>query len=379
MTPQCSISAMTTTVIITGRVHPHVCGVGDYSINLANYFKTEFNLKVNIIAGQGCQALSEPVSIFPYVENWSKQGLQKLLNFLETEKVETVILQYTPWLYSHKGFNLELIQFWKECAKKFKTLLIAHETYSWFLKYPGTWVVGLLQQYVLQNLVRSSHQVFSGSELYLHRLRRFSKHPEKIHYLPIPNNISPKIASTDQKQELRQKLGITAEQIVLTLFGCGGSIWQHWISRLDSFLIEQKHPIVWLLLGDAQSLSLSFQTLVVRPGYLTPVELSYYLQIADLMLMPHEFGVSAKRGSLVSALNHSLPIVGTDGLLTDSFLRQLPSIFLVPDGHYLDFEKQVLNTLSKLPTLHHSAQASQDYYHQHLSWPIVTQTLLPYL
>lgn len=367
------------TVIITGRVNPHVCGVGDYSINLATYCQTQLNLEVNLIVEQGCLASSEPVTILPNVDNWFKEGLQQLFNFLVEKEVETVILQYTPWLYSPQGFNLNLIEFWQQCAQRFQTILIVHETYFWFLKHPGTWVVGLLQQYVLHSLVRSSHHIFSSSDLYLQRLKRFSSDRDRIHYLPIPSNILPQPLSTDQKQELRQNLGITSYQIVITLFGCGESIYQDWLQALDSSLKKSNFSIVWLLLGSAKSVSVPLSNSAIRPGYLNPIEFSYYLQISNLILMPHKFGISAKRTSLMSALEHGLPVVGTDGLLTDSFLRQLPSIVLAPDEHYPDFEEQVLNTLTKLPELHYSAQMSQRYYQNHLGWPVVTQTLLPYL
>ncbi|HBB32222.1 MAG TPA: hypothetical protein DDZ80_23720 [Cyanobacteria bacterium UBA8803] len=366
-------------VILTAKVHPHICGVGDYSINLATYCQTQLNINIDLIVEQGCQASSEPVTILPYVESWSKPGLQKLFTFLDTQNVETVILQYTPWLYSPKGFVPDLLDFWKQCTKRFQTLLIAHETYSWFLKYPGTWLLGILQQYVLRELVRSSDRVFSGSEPYLHRLKRFSNHPERIHYLPIPNNILFQRLTRTHKQELRQKLAILPEHMVLTLFGCIGSIWQPWISALDSCLLQNKYPVVWLLLGNAQSLSLPFQNPVIRPGYLSQTEFSHYLQLSSLMLMPHEFGISAKRTSLMSALEHGIPVIGTDGMLTDSFFRKLPSIVLSPDHNYSKFEQQILNSLTQLPSLHQLAQRTQDYYKQHLSWSVVTQTLLPYL
>lgn len=379
MLPTSRTENLSKVVIITGRVDPHVCGIGDYSINLSAYCKTQINLSVNLIVEKGCHSASEPVIIVPCVENWSSLDLQRLVNCLEAEKIDTVILQYAPWLYSSKGYDLELINFWQQCAQQFQTLLIAHETYFWFLRHPGTWAVGLLQQYVLRSLVHSSHHVFSGCELYLQRLKRFSNHPDKIHYLPIPSNISPQPLSTEQKQQLRQKLGIAPHQIVLTLFGCFESIRQDWIQDLDGYLNNSNYSIVWLLLGSAKSISVPLENPTIRPGYLNQIELSHYLQISSLMLMPHRFGISAKRTSLMSGLEHGLPVVGTDGFLTDSFLRQLPSIFLANDGHYPDFEAQLLNALTKLPKILPSVQMSQNYYQNNLSWHVVTQKLLPYL
>ncbi len=364
-------------VAITGRVHPHTCGVGDYTINLAVECKNYLDINLDIIVEKGCQESVVPVKIFSDVEGWDQAGWQKLLEWLEAEKVETVILQYTPWLYASKGYNLTLIDFWQRCHQRFQTLLITHETYFWLLKYPGTWVVGLWQQYVLRSLLLSSHHVFCASELYLHRLKRFSNSKSKIHYLPIPSNIAFQPLSPSQKQSLRQKLGMAPEQLVITLFGCGESILSNWISALDIYL-NYNYSIIWLLLGNAQSLT-TLKNPAIRPGYLAPVELSHYLQISNLMLMPHRFGVSAKRTSLMSALEHGIPVIGTDGMLTDSFLRQLPSIFLASEHFYPAFEKQVLNSLTQLPNLDNLAKVTQNYYDSNLSWSVVTKTLLPYL
>ncbi|HBY80600.1 MAG TPA: hypothetical protein DEG47_27115, partial [Cyanobacteria bacterium UBA11148] len=55
-------------VILTAKVHPHICGVGDYSINLATYCQTQLNINIDLIVEQGCQASSEPITVLPYVE-----------------------------------------------------------------------------------------------------------------------------------------------------------------------------------------------------------------------------------------------------------------------------------------------------------------------
>jgi hypothetical protein len=95
--------------------------------------------------------------------------------------------------------------------------------------------------------------------------------------------------------------------------------------------------------------------------------------------MPHQLGISAKRTTLMAALEHGIPIVGTKGYLTDTFFHNLPSIQLVPDRNYPQFVAQVTQALSDLAALRNAAKTTQTYYHDHLSWPVVTQTLAPYL
>ena len=174
-------------------------------------------------------------------------------------------------------------------------------------------------------------------------------------------------------------MGIAPDQIILTLFGCRVAIYQDWLMAIDRDLKAAGYSITWMLLGDAQKINLPLQFPVIRPGFLNPVDLSHHLQLSDLLLMPHELGISAKRTSLMAALEHGIPVIGTQGYLTDSFFSHLPSLKLSPDRDYHSFASQVLQALNHLPDLKQATQTTQAYYQDHLSWAVVTQTLQPYL
>jgi glycosyltransferase involved in cell wall biosynthesis len=367
-------------VTITSKAPPHTCGVGDYTINLANHFKFRLNLNLNLVVETTCNSQSEPTTILPIVEDWSPASLQTLFTTLKSSNVQTIILQYTCWSYSPKGLNLNLIPFWQQCAKHFQTILVVHETYlPWSIKHPGTWTTSPRQKYLLQQLVQTSHQVFSGSEVYLQKIKQLTSHHQKLHYLPIPSNIPPDSLTPTQHQELKQQLHIPPHHHVLALFGCQESIRQDWLTKLDRHLQKSNQLIHWLLLGNAQEITSPLLNPIIRPGHLTPIQLSHHLQLADILLMPHRLGISAKRTTLMAALEHGIPVVGTDGYLTDAFFRNLSSIRLASDRHYPQFAAQVTQALAELPTLRNTAKITQAYYHNHLSWPVVTQTLSPYL
>jgi glycosyltransferase involved in cell wall biosynthesis len=373
------MTSFSDTVTITAKTSPHVCGVGDYTVNLGIHLKTRHGLDLDLVVEKTCLPSTMPIIVLPIIEDWSPESFQTLFSQLKQAKVKTVILQYTGWLYSPKGFSLALIPFWKQCFQHFQTILVAHETYSWSLKYPGTWFKGIVQQYILQQLVRNSNRICCSSEPYIQQLDRFSSSENKIHHLPIPSNVPPQPFSLQERMELRQSLGITPEHQVLTLFGCHASIQQKWLLKLDQRMKELDRPVVWLLLGDAKKINLPLHNPVIRPGFLAAVDLSYHLQLSDLMLLPHEFGISAKRTSLMAALEHGIPIVGTRGRLTDSFFRELPSIRLVSDQDYPYFELEVLNFLAEPSLLLDIVMNGQDYYAKHLSWDVVAKTLATFL
>jgi glycosyltransferase involved in cell wall biosynthesis len=364
------------TVTITAKTAPYVCGVGDYTINLAKQLKENCDLGLDLIVEKSCLPSTTPIVVLPSIEDWTSESFQTLFSKLKQAKVKTVILQYTCWLYSPQGFNLALIPFWQQCSEHFQTILVAHETYYWSFKYPGTWLKGIVQQYVLQQLVRYSDHICCSSERYICQLRRYAQKENKIFPLPIPSNVPPEPLSKQDRLALHQSLGLTPDpQPVLTLFGCYASIQQSWLSRLDRRLQELGKPVVWLLLGDAKKIAEPLHNPVIRPGFLDAIDLSHHLQLSDLMLLPHEFGISAKRTSLMAALEHGIPVIGTNGQLTDSFFHEIESVRLVSDQDYPAFEIEVLNFLDRPSSLSDLVESGQDYYEKHLSWAVVAKTL----
>jgi glycosyltransferase involved in cell wall biosynthesis len=374
------MASFSDTVTITAKTSPHVCGVGDYTVNLATHLKAYYDLGLDLIVEKSCLPSTTPIVVLPTVEDWTPESFQTLFTQLQQAKVKTVILQYTCWMYSPQGFSLALLPFWQQCSQHFQTILVAHETYYWSLKYPGTWLKGIIQQYVLQQLVRSSDRICCSSEPYIQQLHRYTHQNNQIHHLPIPSNVPLKLFSTTERMELRKSLGITPEQRqVLTLFGCHASIQQSWLAQLDQRLQELDKPVAWLLLGDAKKIDLPLYNPVIRPGFLDAVSLSHHLQISDLMLLPHEFGISAKRTSLMAALEHGIPVIGTAGQLTDSFFHEIASVRLVSDRDYPAFEAEVLKFLDQPSPLSDLVISGQDYYAKHLSWDVVAKTLATFL
>ncbi|AGF50614.1 slr1073 [Synechocystis sp. PCC 6803] len=371
-------SQLNPVVTITAKTHPYVCGVGDYTVNLVKYFNQYQDIELSLLTGKSCESFHGEVPVFPVLEGNTQKDYEKLLNLLNQASVKIVVLQYAPYLYNSQGYDLNLVNFWKQCAQSMQTVLIVHETYYWFLRYPGTWFKGIVQAHALKALALSSDSIFCGSEQYSRQLQRLVQDQKIICYLPIPNNIAPNIISSQQKDNLRQQLNISPDSLVLTLYGCIGSIRKSWVIKLDRYLRSRSLSVTWLFLGNAQSLNISCTNPVVRPGYLSADILSQYLQISTLLIMPHEFGVSAKRGSLMSAIEHKLPILGTDGDLTDSFLKDQPSIFLVPDGIYSSFQSELIKILSMLSTKSAFADLTEKtyaYYQENLSWRNVVTIL----
>ncbi|MBC8030778.1 MAG: glycosyltransferase family 4 protein [Pyrinomonadaceae bacterium] len=65
-------------------------------------------------------------------------------------------------------------------------------------------------------------------------------------------------------------------------------------------------------------------------GALDDVDLSVHLGACDVMLQPYVDGVSSRRGSMMAALAHGLPVVTTSGRLTEPLWAESEAVVVVP-------------------------------------------------
>jgi hypothetical protein len=61
-------------------------------------------------------------------------------------------------------------------------------------------------------------------------------------------------------------------------------------------------------------------------GLLDARALSHHLQACDVLLQPYVDGVSGRRTTTVSALEHAVPVVTTFGRLSEPFWRETPAV-----------------------------------------------------
>jgi glycosyltransferase involved in cell wall biosynthesis len=152
------------------------------------------------------------------------------------------------------------------------------------------------------------------------------------------------------------------------------------VERAVLELKERGHRVVVFNLGaDVPPLAgLEGHVPVRAPGRLEPPELASWLAASDLFLIPLSDGVSTRRTTLMAALQHGLPVVGTRGPLTDTMLGQRPdALHLVPAHDQRRFVEEV-SRLSADPEQRAAlGRSGRELYERHFAWPqIAARTLL---
>jgi len=357
-------------VIITKNLPPAVCGIGDHSVMLGEAIRAKGH-SVTIIAGNGDIGADRCVE-----DNfWLPERIGRLAERLKALKPDHVILQYTPLMYALQGGrqNPALAAFWAACSREYRTSIILHETYFRACWHLPSLIRGTFEKKMLKAMVLSSHNVFTASQPLLDEVKGWSG-SARVCLLPIGANF---VFQPVDRERLRTEWGIASGEIVLALFG-GGKInlrkLSGYIDATDALLREQGIGIKWLLLGGVKKEFFSLKSPVISPGFLPSKDLGEWLQLADIFLMPQILGLSAKRGTLMAAMQHGLPVVGTSGVMTDKFWEDLQGVVLVRDRE--GFAEAVLSLSKDSSRRLQMGHANRDYHDNFLAWHKIADKLL---
>lgn len=357
--------------ILTRTLPPYPCGIGDHTVHLASGLRA-LGHEVVTIAGMGA---SENSSLI-VGDDFNASALNRLRQMISKLNLDHLVLQYTPLMYTHDNGRAprELPPMLEAIGEQLPTSLIVHETYFRTWRWPPSLLRGTSQKQTLQAMCRSSHNVFTASEPLLAEMGywQLRRAPIRLH---IGSNIP--LAETNNSA-LRVRHGLNPNTVLLTLFGGGNNLkWMlgH-VRALERRLRMEDVAHAWLLLGGVPRNWLPIDASVLNPGYLPLPALSAYLAATDIFLVPHWSGLSAKRGTLIAALQHSLPVVGINGYMTDPFWNTVGGVELFATHDSEGFLEAVVLLSRDGRRRRFMGDINKAYFEAHFTWPTLARRFL---
>ncbi len=186
-------------------------------------------------------------------------------------------------------------------------------------------------------LARNAKRIFVSSHSWATMIRRITSGAPDIEYMPIPSNVAT-VCSPQRTAALRQRYAAADDCQIVGHFGTYGThISPMLTATLVGLLTDHPRPISVLLLGrDGQRFAAEFTAAhprfaarITAFGQLSSQDTADHLSACDLLLQPYPDGVTTRRGSLMAGLALGLPIVTTDGHLTEPLWRQSSAVSLV--------------------------------------------------
>lgn len=321
--------------IISGTFPQLKCGVGDYTYWLCSELK-KYDVKLNVITSQNPQLVSlNGICITPLLERWSFCGLPVLLSFLKKNIADIVHLQYPTQSYKNKAMINIFPVFLKMMLPKTLFIVTLHDMATAHI---------LNKLRILPFLFFADAIIVTACEEKEYLIKRFPFLEPKIKIIFIASSIKPHSVSTEEKEKIREEIGVGEEEILLSHFGYilpkkGLEVLLEALKRLKqdgyraklifvSDFFPQKDSYHRRLKNLAKKLGLSDS--IIWAGYCTEQQVSRYLSSADIGIQAYPDGVSFRRSSFLAALAHGLAIVTTIDKKLPQGLKDHENILAVP-------------------------------------------------
>jgi glycosyltransferase involved in cell wall biosynthesis len=294
----------------------------------------------------------------------------------DARPADVVLLNYNPFSFNRWGFAPRLAPSLRRArGRKSLISLIVHESYVPPLNWRWT-VMGAWQRRQLRILHRSADLIFTPVQSLAEELRDLRPERPVVH-LPVGSNLPDMRHCRDSE---RDRLEIDQDALVIAAFGT-----DHPSRRIDDVAAaanaaaDRGGKVVVLNLGAGAPPIRGVRESVrlIQPGWLEASVVARHLAAADLFVAPFVDGVSTRRTTLMAALQHGLPVVGTDGRLTDDVLRRAKyALTLVPVDDRQRLEDAFRRLADDADQRLARGAAGRELYERLFDWPVISATIV---
>jgi len=319
------------------------CGVGDFTRRLASAL-AEGGTEIAVLTGTGYRGAERIPGgkVRGIAREWGPRALGAVAAACREEGAHALLVQYAPDLYPPgPGWINSLPLAMRALSPGIPAVVSLHTV---GVPAPGSMLGAAL-------MILSAHALIATNEEVSHLLGKYLRPSlRKTVEIPIGANVEPPRRDPGARREARARFiaerGIPADAGLLAHFGLyypgkgaeqileAAGAWKREGRAFRLFMIGARRE------GDggfyeglrARGRGLGLAEEVIWTGYLPEEEASAILLGADLFLAPYEGGISTRRGSLMAALAHGLPVVSTPPRIPTRHFREGENFEPVPFG-----------------------------------------------
>jgi hypothetical protein len=240
----------------------------------------------------------------------------------------SILLQWVPHGFGHRGMNFAFAR-WiaRRAAGGDRVDVMVHEPFADFVG--GSWIQPVraaVQRAMTRAVVGSARRVWLSIPGWEARLLPMLRPNVTPRVLPVPGPI-PVARDRAAVDALRGRL-LAGSTFLAGYFGAGSSYVESALKHVCADL-EVRRPDVRLVLIGRGTTELAKRlgcSTAMATGLLDARALSHHLQACDVLLQPYVDGVSGRRTTTVSALEHGVPVATTFGRLSEPFWRETAAV-----------------------------------------------------
>ena len=371
-------------LMVTGEYPPMQGGVADFSQILAEQLQV-LGVEMHLLTSSEAASSTHQVDVHPVMGHWGWRELYGQTAALIAQlRPDVVNIQYQAAAFGlHPAVNALPLRF-----RQMPMVATFHDLRVPYL-FPKA---GPLRQQAVWLLARRSRAVIATNAEDVAALKKQRRMPP-IHEIPIGSNVTCRLPDGFDRAQWRATWGLPKAGLVLCYFGFlnatkGGED----LVRCLAYLVRSGIDAHLLMVGGAVGASdpaneaylASVLTLITELGlqarvhwtdYLSDSEVSAAFGLSDICVLPYRDGVSLRRGSLMAALAHGLPIISTEPSSPIPCLRDGETIRLVPAGNAMALSRAA-EALWRDPETRARLSVSAKALSERFSWSqIAEQTL----
>ena len=347
-------------LFITGEFPPMQGGVGDCTNEIAQGLAA-LGVEVSVLTSTqavGGLAVAQfatvksAVSVLPVISNWNWSSLHAIRKVCRELNPDIVHIQYQTGAFGmHPAidFTPRLLASLPCQRRRVRVGVVTtfHDLLPPYL-FPQA---GSMRNWVTRVLAQSCDAVIATNDDDYSKLLAFNL--KLLALIPIGSNITTTPPADYNRAQWRAKLGVAENETLLCYFGFlneskGGETLIRALEQLPNAKllmiggqVGASDPTNVAYLAKIKSLisDLQLTQRVIWTDHVPPEIVSAHFYASDICVMPYRDGASYRRGTLMAALAHGMPIVTTEvrgqGSVNSNQLPQLQNeknCLLVPPG-----------------------------------------------
>ncbi len=299
--------------------------------------------------------LRHPAENTCLLDDWKQSELLKARKFLIKRAPTKVIFQYVPNMYNPRGgINLTFSSFISSIPKNIEVIGIFHELYYPLLLELRSFVLHPTHRYQLKVHLERCDRVVTTTEEFAQIINKINDKKHAV-VLPAYSNIL----------KMSQECEVASKKIKLAFIG--GLHPSKKIEQTIKFLskhpdFQSKFEINIFGISSDQLASPHGENLKFH-GHLPDRDYSHELSCCDLVIAYFSDGLSTRRGSVMTALQHGIPVVSSVPRQGNLYDFNCPGITLLPRD-FRKFQPQLESFLHSFKRVESTIKTQIETYYE---------------
>ena len=355
---------------LTPEYPPRHGGVADYTHQIA----TELSRSGETVhvwgpAGSAPQPGSAIV-VHPDLGRFRSADLRRASLLLdEHPSPRRLVVQWVPHGFGRRAMNLPFcFWLWRRSIAGDTVELIVHEPFVTFSGGVGQCAMAVVQRAMTLMLLSTARRVWVTTRAWAPLLEPYlSGRSTAVEWLPVPSSLQCADAAAVQKVRARYAPG---NEGLIGHFGTHGSLVTSLLVDAVPLLAEARASVRFVFIGSngeafRSALVARHRSLADRvsaTGTVSSVELSAHIAACDVLLQPYPDGVTSRRTTAMAGLFARVPVVTTQGILTEGLWQEERAVKLADVGDVRGIVQHVVQLLDDPAERRRQGEAGRAIY-----------------